>query len=181
MRRPCRAKKRGARQESSLLYYCFTPALLLHQESSLLYYCFTPALLLLQDARFAAEIAWVHAQLSRAYGGGGRCLILLAFTGTKVRKSRGCMRSCRARMAAVRGVSFYLLYWYKSTNTDAECIDTVSASAYGGSGRVEGLGLAVMPVYLLYWYKSTNTDAEGQQAGGARVRSHAHLTYADVC
>ena len=46
--------------------------------SSLLYHCFTPALLLLQDARFAAEIAWVHAQLSRAYGGGGRCLILLA-------------------------------------------------------------------------------------------------------
>ncbi len=64
---------------------------------------------------------------------------------------------------------------------DAKCIDTFSASAYGGGGRVEGLGFAVTPVYLLYWYKSTSTDAEGRQAGGARVRSHAHLTYADVC
>jgi len=78
-------------------------------------------------------------------------------------------------MAAAGGVAFYWLYWCTSTNTDAECIDTFSASAYGGGGRVEGLGLAVTPVYLLYWYKSTNTDADGRQAGGARARSHASL------
>jgi hypothetical protein len=39
--------------------------------------------------------------------------------------------------------SVYLLYWYKSTNTDAESASTRYS------------------VYLLYWYKSTNTDAVG--------------------
>ena len=43
--------------------------------------------------------------------------------------------------------SAYLLYWYKSTNTDAS-----------------GLNLRC-PVYLLYWYKSTNTDAGVAQVG----------------
>jgi hypothetical protein len=37
----------------------------------------------------------------------------------------------------------YLLYWYKSTNTDAKGADRRCA------------------VHLLYWYKSTNTDAKG--------------------
>jgi hypothetical protein len=52
----------------------------------------------------------------------------------------------------------YLLYWYKSTNTDAE--------------RAAGLPrqcppALLVPKYLLYWYKSTDTDAE-RAAGLAR-------------
>ena len=43
------------------------------------------------------------------------------------------------------GTQFCLLYWYRSTNTDAE-------------------GAARCSVCLLYWYKSTNTDAEGAAA-----------------
>jgi hypothetical protein len=43
--------------------------------------------------------------------------------------------------------SAYLLYWDKSTNTDAS-----------------GLNLRC-PVYLLYWYKSINTDAGVAQVG----------------
>jgi hypothetical protein len=39
-----------------------------------------------------------------------------------------------------------LLYWYKSTNTDA------------AQARADG-SLYRCSVYLLYWYKSTNTDA----------------------
>ena len=52
-------------------------------------------------------------------------------------------------MAAERAVlSFYLLYWYKSTNTDAEGTRAWQQSA-------------LYSIYLLYSYKSANTDAEG--------------------
>ena len=37
-----------------------------------------------------------------------------------------------------------MLYWYKSTNTDADCRDKQARYS----------------IYLLYWYKRTNTDAE---------------------
>jgi hypothetical protein len=43
-----------------------------------------------------------------------------------------------------------LLYWYKSTNTDAARRSSVSVLASGTSCTA---------VFLLYWYKSTNTDA----------------------
>ena len=58
------------------------------------------------------------------------------FTGTKVQ----ILRQHVGGGAASR-YSVYLLYWYKSTNSDAR------RSA----------------IYLLYWYKSTNSDAEGAQ------------------
>jgi hypothetical protein len=56
-----------------------------------------------------------------------------------------------------------MLYWYKSTNTDAEGASSFVQLASGA------------PVRMLYWYKSTNTDAEGassleQLASGAPVR-----------
>jgi hypothetical protein len=47
-------------------------------------------------------------------------------------------------------LSLYLLYWYKSTNTDA--------AEEAGERRV----------YLLYWYKSTNSEA-AEGAGERRV------------
>jgi hypothetical protein len=51
--------------------------------------------------------------------------------------------------------SLYLLYWYKSTNTDAE-------EALLAKARLEQLQTAEDPaVYLLYWYKSTTTDTKG--------------------
>ena len=48
------------------------------------------------------------------------------------------------------GYLVYLLYWYKSTNTDAADAATSSAAyeLYPGYS-----------VYSLYWYKSTNADA----------------------
>jgi hypothetical protein len=44
--------------------------------------------------------------------------------------------------------SLYLLYWYKSTNTDAFIADQPQLQA-----------VAAASLYLLYWYTSTNTDA----------------------
>jgi hypothetical protein len=52
----------------------------------------------------------------------------------------------------------YLLYWYKSTNTNAGV--TVRGSRDANS------------VYLLYWYKSTNTDA-GATVRGSRDANSA--------
>ncbi len=43
-------------------------------------------------------------------------------------------------------VLVYLLYWYKSTNTD-------SSTAFRWQQHLQVL------VYLLYWHKSTNTDS----------------------
>jgi hypothetical protein len=45
--------------------------------------------------------------------------------------------------------SFYLLYWYKSTN--AHALQSNEALRWGRCHSV----------YLLYWYKSTSTDAKG--------------------
>jgi hypothetical protein len=47
--------------------------------------------------------------------------------------------------------SVYLLYWYKSTNTDAS--DALCLEGLAASMRYS--------VYLLYWYKGANTAAEG--------------------
>jgi ferric iron reductase protein FhuF len=86
--------------------------------------------------------------------------------------------------------SVYLLYWYTSTNTDAEgggvlsllalLVQTDSPGRYTRftcftgtqvlallvqiltqTGEREATALWRYSVYLLYWYKSTNTDAEG--------------------
>ena len=54
----------------------------------------------------------------------------------------------------------YLLYWYKSTNTDAAHCRFPSAPR---SHRFSG--------YLLYWYKSANTDAAHAQHGSVGCRS----------
>ena len=72
------------------------------------------------------------------------------FTSTKVQILTA--EELRARREH-RLVSVYLLYWYKSTNIDAE-----APSACAGT-----LADAVS-VYLLYWYKSTNIDAEAPSA-----------------
>jgi hypothetical protein len=90
-----------------------------------------------------------------------------------------------------------LLYWYKSTNTDAasksreetvdgeKCIQVAFDSRYS--------------LYVLYWYKSTNNDAAAKSPSTPagthfacftgicwRMLTYAHvcshmLTYADVC
>ena len=44
--------------------------------------------------------------------------------------------------------SVYLLYWYKSTNTDAEERGLQEEEYYGGANIK-----ARYAVYLLYWYK----------------------------
>jgi hypothetical protein len=83
-----------------------------------------------------------------------------------------------------------LLYWYKSTNTDAggggsETLLRLSSrsSLRKPSSRAAALLLSKRCVsetlsscapavryslYLLYWYKSTNTDAEGSEDAGRR-------------
>jgi hypothetical protein len=48
-----------------------------------------------------------------------------------------------------------LLYWYKSTNTDA------------ATAEIRGALELILSVYLLYWYKSTNTDAATAEIRGA--------------
>jgi len=62
-----------------------------------------------------------------------------------VGREAAAMVTVRAAGTAASGkvLSRLLLYWYKSTNTDA----------------AEPLPEARCSVYLLYWYKSTNTDA----------------------
>ena len=57
--------------------------------------------------------------------------------------------------------SIYLLYWYKSTNTDTE------------AGSQAGRRHARYSVYVLYWYKSTNTDTEGASLGVAAAACEA--------
>jgi hypothetical protein len=69
--------------------------------------------------------------------------------GGRAKGRRGCRKGDGGGLLRCPASSFYLLYWYKSTNTDAEA------------------GLLRCPAssfYLLYWYKRANTDAE---AGGA--------------
>ena len=51
--------------------------------------------------------------------------------------------------------SFSLLYWYKSTNTDAACVSATSACRRA-SGLAPSVWAKVLVVYLLYWYNSTN-------------------------
>ena len=52
----------------------------------------------------------------------------------------------------------YLLYWYKSTNTD---VPRLPSPLLGRQSRLRRLRrrLCRYGVYLLYWYKSTNTEA----------------------
>jgi hypothetical protein len=56
-----------------------------------------------------------------------------------------------------------LLYWYKSTNTDAALYMTDYAR--GTFLRYSGC--------LLYWYKSTNTDAAGAAAPCSRTTARS--------
>jgi hypothetical protein len=56
--------------------------------------------------------------------------------------------------------SIYLLYWYKSTNTDA-----AGGGGLSGGRRVHALNPTLCSVYLLYWYKSTNMAAGGGGIG----------------
>jgi hypothetical protein len=53
------------------------------------------------------------------------------------------------------GTELYLLYWCKSTITDA----AGTRHARLGAGDRLYVGLSRCSVYLLFWYKSTTTDA----------------------
>ena len=59
------------------------------------------------------------------------------------------------------GYALYLLYWYKSTDSD-------------GRRRARGDGCAL---FLLYWYKSTNTDATAHSAAAYCRRYSVYLLY----
>ena len=104
-----------------------------------------------------------------------------------------------------------MLYWYKSTNTDAEGSHVGIARAASVLSRDVSASLGTQfrySVYLLFWYKSTNTDdalsrdvSASLSLGiqftcfpGTKVRILTHdvaassedscvrmLTYADVC
>jgi hypothetical protein len=77
---------------------------------------------------------------------------------------------CRIQGSVPR-YSLYLLYCYKSTNTDAALLPETISRRFS--------------VYLLYWYKSTNTDAAHlhapQYTGHGHVVFLGMLTYAHVC
>ena len=53
--------------------------------------------------------------------------------------------------------SVYFVYWYRSTNTDAE------------GTSVEGK--VCVQLYLLYWYRSTNTDSKFEQHGFRKAKN----------
>ena len=57
--------------------------------------------------------------------------------------------------------SVYLLFWYKSTNTDAsdDLLDAILARTH-------------YSVYLLSWHKSTNTDASDDLLDAILARTH---------
>jgi hypothetical protein len=79
------------------------------------------------------------------------------------------------RITHMSRYSVCLLYWYTSTNTDAEgpsahhtCLGTQFTCFTGTKVQimtqkdlVRITHMSRYSVYLLYWYKSTNTDAEG--------------------
>jgi hypothetical protein len=55
-----------------------------------------------------------------------------------------------------------LIYWYKSTNTDAgRCLSLTLSLAIYIYIYAYIQQSALYSFYLIYWYKSTNTDAEG--------------------
>jgi hypothetical protein len=91
---------------------------------------------------------------------GLEALSLLAFAGTKVQiltpeeellQATSSLRTCRQCLL----FSVYLLYWYKSTHTDAEELLQATTSL-----RASCRQCLLYSVYLLYWYKRTHTDAE---------------------
>ena len=69
-----------------------------------------------------------------------------------------------------------LLYWYKSTNTDAK--DSFKPLPFSTLARSLPtlLRLSVHSVYWLYWYKCTNTDTEG-----AALAARASMLLSNVC
>ena len=58
--------------------------------------------------------------------------------------------------------SVYLLYWYKSTNTEV-LPRSRRQSLAAPQGRARQGEQQVYSFYLLYWYKSANTDATGER------------------
>ena len=68
-----------------------------------------------------------------------------------------------------------MLYWYKSTNTDAvesalppplqSLVEVRVCDAEKGGGGAQCLANSRYSVYLLYWYKSTNTDVIARTRG----------------
>ena len=69
------------------------------------------------------------------------------------------------------GKALYLLYWYKSTNTDT--------AAKSREETVDGekcIQVAFDSLYLLYWYKSTNTDAAVKSREGDSRRRKVHTS-----
>jgi hypothetical protein len=54
--------------------------------------------------------------------------------------------------------SAYLLYWYKSTNTDVALAPQLEAGVTSLEQDEARELIMSHLVYLLYWYKSTNTD-----------------------
>ena len=62
------------------------------------------------------------------------------------RRRRGCGKSTGFQVLTLLT---YLLYWYRSTNTDAAGFQRRTSSS---------ISPAAASVYLLYWYRSTNTD-----------------------
>jgi hypothetical protein len=63
--------------------------------------------------------------------------------------------------------SIYLLYWYKSTNTDAP---RRAFSPRLDNSRTIFQGWSRYSRYLLYWYKDTHTDTSRNQILAAALR-----------
>jgi hypothetical protein len=96
---------------------------------------------------------------------------LLGRLGSRYLHCRRHVRRASPKHAVRRRYSGYLLYWYKSTNTDLHCRRHVRRASREHAVRRRYAG------HLLSWYKSTNTDAAGASELYSRDVSLASLTF----
>jgi hypothetical protein len=101
-------------------------------------------------------LCWIHVGTHAPHIHSGFTAQFTCFTGTKVQ-----LLTLLPHITVVRslflaaGTGLYLLYWYKSTITDA----AGTRHARLGAGDRLYVGLSRYSFYLLYWYKSATTDA----------------------
>ena len=94
---------------------------------------------------------------------------MLAGTNVQILTQRFVAATAFRRSGRIKQVPhFTCFYWYKSTNTDAEYMDSAAQSSCGRDARTRPLcGPPGAKFTCVYWYKSTNTDAKAPAVAAA--------------